>query len=86
MMKSPMTANAVLEREFLKARAKMLELGAILDRIERAPGDVSGDRRRALLRQGVQILHEDQTNRAERLQMLFSLPYPEGWRRQFELE
>lgn len=85
-MSSPMTADAVLEREFLKARAKILEVGAILDRIERAAGDVQDDRRSSLLRQGVQVLHESQASRAEKIQMLFSLPYQENWRRPFELE
>lgn len=85
-MTSPMTAEAVLEREFLKARAKILEVGAILDRIERAEGDVAGDRRCKLLQQGLEILLHDDANRAERVQNLFSLPYHDNWRRQFELE
>lgn len=85
-MSSPMTADAVLEREFLKARAKILEVAAILDRIDRADGDVAGDRRRELLRQGIESLQEPRADRAERIQQIFSLPYQENWRRHFELE
>jgi hypothetical protein len=80
-----MTAQAVLEREFLKTRAKILEIGAILDRIDRAEGDVSSDRRSDLLRQGIEILLEDEGGRAERIQTLFSLPYREKWQREFGL-
>lgn len=85
-MTSPMTAEAVLEREFLKARAKILEVGAILDRIERAEGEVRNDRRRRLLQQGAEVLLRDGTDRAEAIQNLFSLPYQDNWRRQFELD
>ena len=82
-MSSPMTADAVLEREFLKARAKILEIGAILDRMDRAEGDVSSDRRRRLLEQGFQTLLSNAENRAEQIQMLFSLPYHEDWQGRF---
>ena len=37
-MSAPMAANAVLDREFLKTRAKILEIGALLDRIDRDTG------------------------------------------------
>jgi hypothetical protein len=80
-----MAANTVLDREFLKTRAKILEIGAILDRIDRAEGDVGPDRRRDLLRQGVEILLDDESGRAERIQMLFSLPYREKWQKEFGL-
>jgi hypothetical protein len=80
-----MTAEAVLDREFLKARAKILEIGAILDRLDRAQGDVSADRRRDLLRQGIEALLEDEKDRAARIQMIFSLPYREKWRKEFNL-
>lgn len=85
-MSSPMNANAVLEREFLKTRAKILEVAAILDRIDRADGDVRDDPRHAQLRRGMEALLADEPDRAERLQLIFSLPYQEDWRRQFELE
>lgn len=85
-MSAPMTAEAVMEREFLKARAKILEIGAILDRVDRAEGDVTADRRRDLLRQGIEVLLEEEKDRAERLQMIFSLPYRENWRQEFGFE
>ena len=84
-MAAPMAANAVLDREFLRTRAKILEIGAILDRIDRAEGDVGSDRRRELLRQGIEVLLEDETGRAERIQMLFSLPFREKWQKEFGL-
>jgi hypothetical protein len=80
-----MNANAVLEREFLKARAKILEIAAILDRIDRSEGDVHADRRHKLLRQGVETLLTEGANRAEQIQLVFSLPHDEDWQRKFEL-
>ena len=85
-MTAPMTAQAVLEREFLKARAKILEVGAILDRVDRADGDATGDRRRELLRRGVEVLLEDEPDRAEKIQMIFSLPHRKDWREEFGIE
>ena len=40
MMTSPMTATEILDSVFLETRAKLLEIGASLDRITRADDDV----------------------------------------------
>jgi len=79
-MTIPLPAAEVLEREFLVVRAKILEIAASLDRIDRAAGDVEGDRRTALLHEGLSVLVGDDPNRAEKVQMIFSLPYDERWR------
>lgn len=82
-MPIPMNAPDVLEREFLKMRAKTLELAASLDRLDRAtadhPATVAGDRRLELLRRGFDILLTSESGRAERLQQLFSLDYHDDW-------
>jgi hypothetical protein len=75
-----MSARQVLDREFLPLRAKLLELAAILDRIDRGEGDVADDSRRERIAAALAILESDQCNRAERLQLLFSLPYDAHWR------
>jgi hypothetical protein len=80
-MTIPIPAPEVLDREFLVVRAKILEIAAALDRIDRAAGDVDGDRRADLLREGLAVLVGDEANRAERVQMIFSLPYDERWRK-----
>ena len=40
-----MNSKQILDREYLTLRAKILEIAASLDRIERADGDVSDDDR-----------------------------------------
>jgi hypothetical protein len=81
MMTIPLSANEVLDREFLAARAKLIELAAILDRIDRADGDPGDDDPRlAQFRQSFELLAgEGGADRAERVQTLFSLPYDENW-------
>ena len=70
--------EATLEATFLEMRARTIELAAALDRIERAPGGaglMSADPRIDQLRQAFKVLDEaDSTNRAERVQLIFSLP------------
>jgi hypothetical protein len=79
-MGSPMSAAAVLEREFLPLRAKLIEIGAMLDRMERSEGSVTDDPRRQKVEKALAILRSSDGDRAERLQMLFSLAYDEHWR------
>ena len=75
--------DAVLEQEFLPLRAKILELAAGLDRLDRAGGDSRGDGRRARLEAAIQLLLADEPTRAEQVQLLFSREYDESWRREF---
>ena len=85
-MPSPMQAQDVLNREFLEIRAKILELAASLDRIERAPGDPGTDPRLTLLDQALTILaQKDRQDRAEQIQLLFSRQYESAWRDAFQL-
>jgi hypothetical protein len=81
----PLTAAATLEREFLTIRAKILEIAASLDRLDRADGDVVGDPRLAQIRAGVECLLTDETGRAAAVQQVFSLAYEERWREKFGL-
>lgn len=77
------SATQVFERHYLELRCKILDLAAALDRIERADGAdaVDQDRRRQLIAQGIDILQNPGTDRAERVQLLFSDEYVEGWNR-----
>jgi hypothetical protein len=72
--------DAVLEQEFLPLRAKILELAAGLDRLDRASGDMPSDGRRERLEQAIQLLLKDEPNRAEQVQRLFSREYDAAWR------
>ncbi len=79
----PQTAEQILQQEFLIARSKILELAAILDRLERASGDVSTHPQMTLLHRGLEILTSEpsQASRAEKMQLLFSREYKADWRK-----
>lgn len=79
-----MPAQAVVDREFLELRAKILQLAASFDRIERGEGSADSASME-LLRDGIRILLEEKPDRAERVQMLFSREYLEDWRKEFDL-
>ena len=77
------TAEQVLQQEFLLARARILELAATLDRIDRAAGDVAGHPQMQLLRRGFDVLTGDGQERAQQVQLLFSREYLSDWRQTF---
>ncbi len=81
----PLPAERVLEREFLEIRAKILELAASFDRLDRGDGSVSSDPRMRLIEQGLQTLQQPGSDRAEKLQMIFSREYDGQWRSDYEL-
>lgn len=76
-------ASEVLNREFLAIRSRLIDLAAALDRIDRAEGSIKADPRRAKIRQALELLGVDKPERAEQLQLLFSLPYQDHWRQQY---
>lgn len=82
----PLSAPEVLNREFLELRAKVLELAASLDRLDRAHGDVAEDPRLAKLRRGMEILLSTEPDRAERVQLLFSRAYDDQWQATLKLD
>jgi len=74
-------AVEILDREFLPLRGRLLEVGAALDRIARA-GGVCDDPRVDQIRRSLELLSQarDTADRAEQVQMIFSLPYDPNWR------
>jgi len=83
MTTTPLPAAEALDRYFLEARSKLLDLAAILDRIGRGRGaaDLDADARLARVRQALEVLHDLSGGRAERIQQIFSLDYDAGWER-----
>jgi hypothetical protein len=77
------TTDVVLEQEFLPLRAKILEIAAGLDRLDRASGDSRRDERRQRLEGAIRLLLDEAPTRAEQVQVLFSREYVEGWRKEF---
>jgi hypothetical protein len=80
---SPVPAAKTLDAYFLEARSKLLDLAAILDRIDRGPeaATATKDVRYSQLRQALTILHRHEPGRAEQVQQLFSLHYDGNWKR-----
>lgn len=78
---APLPADVLLDRLYLELRAKLLEMGSALDRIERAESSnqILGDSRLQQISAGLQILNSSGCDRAERIQMLFSDPYVPNW-------
>ena len=68
-------AKTTLDATFLEMRWRALSLAADLDRIERAAGGkelIAADPRLAKLRDALRMLCQNEPDRAERLQMIFS--------------
>ena len=78
--------DQVVAESFLEVRAKLLEVAATLDRIDRACESAAVDEpaksKRELLIEATKILLSEDPNRAERLQQLFSRKYDTDWRQQ----
>lgn len=86
-MLSRRDATEVLDRDFLEARCKILELAATLDRIDRAPArhGEHPDSRLSQLRQAMEALAEPGPGRAETIQRIFSLEFDPAWRRNLDV-
>jgi len=71
---STLTSKEVIDRYFLENRAKLIDLAAFLDRIDRAAGSGSAEsdyRLRALF-SALDVLTDGQANRARRALEIFS--------------
>ena len=84
-MPIPMTAAEVLDREFLEIRAKILDLAASFDRLDRASGSVADDPRWGLLHEAIEVLRDEKGDRAEQVQLAFSLPYDDDWQKKLDI-
>ncbi|MCE5268734.1 MAG: hypothetical protein LLG00_12700 [Planctomycetaceae bacterium] len=73
-MQSPMSAAKLLDAEFLGIRCRLIDIAAALDRIDRAPSNAAGvDPRMLQIRRSLDIIASPAANRAEQLQLAFSL-------------
>jgi hypothetical protein len=84
-MSSPLSASDVLNREFLEVRARLLQVAAALDRLDRAAGSVDDDPRMQNIQRVLEVLRSGDPKRAEQVQMIFSRPYSPQWREGFEI-
>jgi hypothetical protein len=65
-------SSAVIERYFLENRARVIEIAAFIDRIDRAAGAKDSDFRMISLRKAVEVLLDGGGNKAARAQLAFS--------------
>ena len=79
------TAVHLIAEEFLIARAKILELAATLDRLDRADGDIENSKQLVMLTQGMQILCDSEPDKAKRVQLLMSRQYEPEWIEKMEV-
>ena len=79
-------ARDVLDQDFLETRGKILDIAAVLDRIERAPTHhpEHPDARLGQIRQAIEALCIPGPCRAETIQMIFSQEYDRHWRERLQ--
>ena len=75
----------VFEQEFLPIRAKLLEVAASLDRLDRASGSLASESRRTQVQAAIQVLLRPEEDRAEQVQLIFSRPFEDDWREKFRM-
>ena len=89
-LRSESSAEDIFEHSFLDVRAKLLEVAAVLDRVDRAAENgvplrgIASDRR-AKTDDAIRILLSEGPDRARRLQQLFSREYESDWREQMQI-
>ena len=80
-MANSRTSHEILDREFLEIRAKLLELAASFDRLQRGSGEL--DERIRRIEEGLEILSDPAGDKAQRVQLLFSREFSANWRDEF---
>lgn len=75
----------VIDQEFLPLRAKLLEIGAALDRLDRAGVLTTREPRTGKIRAAIETLLAGGSDRAEEIQLVFSRPYEDDWREKFQM-
>lgn len=77
------SATDVLECDFLVIRSKILDLAAALDRLDRATDrdQIEADPRLEQCRLAIETLLKSASSRTEAVQLLFSDPYQDDWRK-----
>ena len=69
---SPQSRQQVIDTYFMEHRAKLIDIAAYLDRIDRGQGDPVVDFRDEAFRSAIRILVDGETHRAKRILDLFS--------------
>lgn len=82
-MSAPAAAPTILDRVYLEIRAKLLEVAASLDRIDRAEDadELLADHRMRQIHASLEILQTGRLDRAEQIQLVHSDQYDPAWQR-----
>jgi len=80
-----MAAPQILDQAFFEIRANLLELAASFDRLDRGEGSVRDDPRIKQIHEALQVLLEERRDRAEEVQLIFSLPYNDDWQDNYNI-
>jgi hypothetical protein len=77
----PLPAAKALDTYYLDVRSKILDVAAILDRINRGrdAAAIENDPRMPRVRDALKVLLDQDQGRAERIQQVFSLDYNPAW-------
>ena len=65
------------------ARVPLDRVDVPFDRLDRGDGNVISDSRMDLIREGLEVLLDGKSDRAEQIQMIFSRPYEDDWQKTF---
>lgn len=85
-MQVPIDTEELLDREFLEVRAKILQLAASFDRMDRAEGSVADDPRVQKIHQALDVLRRaSEGDRAEQIQLIFSQAYEDDWQAKYDM-
>jgi len=81
-MSERLSPGAMLDREFLEIRRRLIDIAASLDRLTCADpsASLSTDPRMAQLHRALASLAQERADHAERVQMIFSDAYDPNWR------
>jgi hypothetical protein len=80
-----MQAPPILDQEFLPLRAKLLEIAAAMDRLDRTESWDADETRTMRIREAIQALQKATSDRAEQIQLVFSRPYEDDWREKLQI-
>jgi len=68
----PQSRKQSIDMYFLEHRAKLIDIAAFLDRLDRTPEDKESDFREEAFRRAIEILSDGETHRAKRILLMLS--------------
>ena len=81
-----LSALETLNREFLEIRCRILDLAAMLDRLERSDDSVAEDPRLKRVYEALDLLKSSANDRAEQVQLTYSRTYDSDWQQRLKVQ